>query len=160
MHYIIITMISGDNAKSMGQRAHPTICDQTLFALHSEACKVWKICTFLFVLVLWLQSDLKTYTHVYHAHLKNPARQQRVIPVPTLRRLSRAPPPATPYRRDIFEGQQRAPRHGRRKRFFFQQPCCFLWRQVLPPMSTLLMVSSPRSLCLTPLYFDLGTLSQ
>ena len=48
MHDIIISMISGDNAKSMDQRAHPTICNQTLFALHSEACEVWKICTFLF----------------------------------------------------------------------------------------------------------------
>ena len=73
--------------------------------------------------------------------------------------VSRPPPPATPSRRDIFVGQQRAPRHGRRKRFFFQQPCWFLWRQVLPPMSTL-MVSSPRSLCLTSLCFDLGALSQ
>ena len=74
--------------------------------------------------------------------------------------VSRPPPPlATPYRSDIFVEQQRAPRHGRRKRLFLQQPCWFLWRQVLPPMSTL-MVSSPRSLCLTSLCFDLGALSQ
>ena len=66
--------------------------------------------------------------------------------------------PPTPYRRDIDIRQQRSPRHGRRKRLFFRQSCLFC-RQVLPPMSTL-MVSSPRSLCLTSLCFDLGALSQ